>query len=343
MKCAQCGTELNDGAAFCNQCGTKINVCPKCGYNNHPEARFCRSCGWELSQEIPVPVEVPTPVTPQPNRSDNPEKKKHSFGRILLTIAIILIIGMLLGTAVFWGVRHFRQDKSGEESNQETAIEIESPESTTEETTPYTTEPSPDEEMVTTVQETTEASVTGTPETSNPEVTEAPTPVEPETPATEISEPETVASAEETPFTNALQYVDQPGTWNGHAYAALNIVTLRLDSYVECESYCESMGGHLAVINSQEENDYIFQYLQGNDYETAFFGYSDREEEGVWKWVYGDSDYTNWAPGQPNNGAVNPGGEKEHYAHFFTDADRAGMWNDAPFGSNSKYIVCEWE
>lgn len=127
MKCAQCGAELNKDAVFCKYCGVRINVCPKCGYNNHSEAKFCRNCGRDLSQAIPATFKVPTSATPQPNSPDNPGNKKRSFGLILLTIAIILIIGMLLGTVCFLGVRHFLRDKSGEESVLQTDSEMERP------------------------------------------------------------------------------------------------------------------------------------------------------------------------------------------------------------------------
>ena len=63
MKCPKCGEELEEGAAFCTNCGEKLAViCPKCGKNLKPGAKFCSSCGAnlaELSKEAEKPIVCP--------------------------------------------------------------------------------------------------------------------------------------------------------------------------------------------------------------------------------------------------------------------------------------------
>ena len=50
MKCSGCSAENRDGARFCNQCGSKLElVCPKCRNLNPPESKFCTECGNSLS------------------------------------------------------------------------------------------------------------------------------------------------------------------------------------------------------------------------------------------------------------------------------------------------------
>ena len=103
----------------------------------------------------------------------------------------------------------------------------------------------------------------------------------------------------------------EPLEFNGHVYAIYNFHDLGLKTFDECEEYCKKMGGHLAVIDSEEENTAVYQY----------------QSEVV---------YTNWAPGQPNNKTGN-----EHYAQY--SGDEGGTWNDAEFGSGSWRFLCEWE
>ncbi len=129
----------------------------------------------------------------------------------------------------------------------------------------------------------------------------------------------------------------EPLEFNGHVYAIYNFHDLGLKTFDECEEYCKKMGGHLAVIDSEEENTAVYQYLSSNDREHTFIGLTDQDEEGDWVWAdQSEVVYTNWAPGQPNNKTGN-----EHYAQY--SGDEGGTWNDAEFGSGSWRFLCEWE
>ena len=49
MKCPKCQSENPEGAKFCVECGTKIEIiCPKCGFINSPSFKFCSECGQNL-------------------------------------------------------------------------------------------------------------------------------------------------------------------------------------------------------------------------------------------------------------------------------------------------------
>lgn len=127
-----------------------------------------------------------------------------------------------------------------------------------------------------------------------------------------------------------------------NAYYIYDIKEEGLDNYREVEEFCEEQGGHLAAINSQDENDFLYSYVCDNGLSVSFFGYSDEDEEGSWEWAYGSSSYENWADGQPNNGSANKNQRDENYAEF-SKKNRDGTWNDAPFGSNTYHFICEWE
>lgn len=144
-------------------------------------------------------------------------------------------------------------------------------------------------------------------------------------------------------FEDRLPVPPHAYSYNGHSYAIYNIEIEHLSTWSSAEQFCESLGGHLAVIDSQGENDAIYDMVLDSGLHLAFFGYTDEADEGNWTWVDGSSSgYENWADGQPNNGAANRNKKAEHYAEFskqWTD----GTWNDAPFGANTYHFVCEWD
>lgn len=102
----------------------------------------------------------------------------------------------------------------------------------------------------------------------------------------------------------------------------------------EAKARCESLGGHLAVINGKKENKKLANFMRKRGYDFANFGYSDRDSEGNWKWVDGyKSKYKNWDKLQPDNYE-----EGEDYAMFY-DASKY-KWND---GQWIGVYFCEWD
>ena len=50
MQCPQCQFDNVDGAKFCNECGSKLELsCPNCSKLNPPESKFCNECGSKLA------------------------------------------------------------------------------------------------------------------------------------------------------------------------------------------------------------------------------------------------------------------------------------------------------
>ncbi|MBP1741652.1 MAG: adenylate/guanylate cyclase, partial [Deltaproteobacteria bacterium] len=51
MKCPKCQFDNPEGAKFCNECGSSLEItCPKCSKANPPGSKFCNSCGHDLKQ-----------------------------------------------------------------------------------------------------------------------------------------------------------------------------------------------------------------------------------------------------------------------------------------------------
>src|SRR6266851_5553846 len=52
MRCSGCGSENSRDAAFCEQCGARLQtICRSCRTPAGPAAKFCRSCGASLSDD----------------------------------------------------------------------------------------------------------------------------------------------------------------------------------------------------------------------------------------------------------------------------------------------------
>ena len=139
------------------------------------------------------------------------------------------------------------------------------------------------------------------------------------------------------------------GIYDMSSYGLDTIKTLGFDNEDEEFDYlvdfCRVRGGYLAVIGDENENAFLFDKVKESGEESAFFGYTDNEEEGSWVWIDRDSSYENWASGQPNNGVGTPAGDVrfgEDYAQFFlTTGD--GTWNDSMIHVNTQAFIMEWD
>ncbi|MDB2577182.1 FG-GAP-like repeat-containing protein, partial [Planctomycetota bacterium] len=111
---------------------------------------------------------------------------------------------------------------------------------------------------------------------------------------------------------------------NGHWYG----VDHTIGTWSYSESRANSLGGHLATIRNQGEQDWlessIQAYLLGNG---AWIGLTDVAVEGDFEWSSGDlSTYRNWFGGGPNNF-----GNNEHFVHLTGPTwGPTWLWNDAP-------------
>jgi class 3 adenylate cyclase len=74
MLCAKCHNENLDEAAFCAECGAKLDlVCPSCTVANAPGSKFCRRCG----ASVTAPVSIQSSETPPIQTRKEAGERRH--------------------------------------------------------------------------------------------------------------------------------------------------------------------------------------------------------------------------------------------------------------------------
>uniref|UniRef100_UPI003AADBBFE uncharacterized protein n=1 Tax=Centroberyx gerrardi TaxID=166262 RepID=UPI003AADBBFE len=70
----------------------------------------------------------------------------------------------------------------------------------------------------------------------------------------------------------------------------------------DSQSFCQSKGGHLAIIHTAEEQSFLWERLPRGHWNAYWFGISDEHTEEEWKWVDGTPLVGGfWEDGEPNN------------------------------------------
>ncbi len=97
-------------------------------------------------------------------------------------------------------------------------------------------------------------------------------------------------------------------------------------NWPESQAGARFLGGNLATINNEIENDFVAGLASG----PAWIGFTDADLESNFKWANGETvSFTKFAPAEPNNSG------NEDYAQ--TSAN--GLWNDLPVTSRLIGIV----
>jgi len=97
---------------------------------------------------------------------------------------------------------------------------------------------------------------------------------------------------------------------------------------------CRQMGGHLARIESADENAFVQSLIQSGQRHGYLIDGSDARVEGEWR--FGDGGkmtWFNWTANQPDDA-----GQSEHALEIFKD----GQWNDIRKGWRYGYVI-EWD
>ena len=106
---------------------------------------------------------------------------------------------------------------------------------------------------------------------------------------------------------------------NGHTYHLLESTT-----WTEAEAGAVLLGGHLATVRDQAENDWIWSNFSnwGGQDRDLWIGLNDVATEGTFVWSSGEtSTFRYWAAGQPDNN-----GGYENYVHI--GELNTDEWND---------------
>jgi class 3 adenylate cyclase/tetratricopeptide (TPR) repeat protein len=81
MICPQCQSDNPANAAFCDECGARLEMaCPNCGEPNRRSAKFCRNCGQSINQAVTT-ASLATAGAPAPDTY----VPKHLAEKILAT------------------------------------------------------------------------------------------------------------------------------------------------------------------------------------------------------------------------------------------------------------------
>lgn len=116
--------------------------------------------------------------------------------------------------------------------------------------------------------------------------------------------------------------------WNGHTY---QLFTGNL-TWEQARAHCESLGGHLAAITSQAEQNFIASLLTNSQGTYWLGGYADAS--GWWHWVTDEpfeKQYQNFAEGQPDG------------AGGYLMILESGRWDDVRSDENTSGFICEKE
>ena len=109
---------------------------------------------------------------------------------------------------------------------------------------------------------------------------------------------------------------------NHHSYLLLDTATWK-----ESEAEAVALGGHLATIRNQAEEDWVFHTFgsYGGKQHLLWIGLSDTASKFHFSWSSGESSsYTCWAPGEPNNA----GRGEDFVAIYYPNHSQGGKWND---------------
>jgi len=120
--------------------------------------------------------------------------------------------------------------------------------------------------------------------------------------------------------------------WNGHHYVFIDMpMTKRV-----AIRYCESLGGHLARIESREEQMFVARLLQQGSHAEYWIDGSDDETEANWMLSDGTkvSPKLAWVPDQPNN--------RDDSQNELAMEKANGLLNDW-WGGARLGVVCEWD
>lgn len=130
----------------------------------------------------------------------------------------------------------------------------------------------------------------------------------------------------------AAQIPEDAAYYDGSAYK----IYLTSATWAEAKQQCEDLGGHLATITSQAEQDFI-EKLNSGSRRLWIGGY--RDDGNNWNWVTGEPwDYTHWAAGEPNNSSNVVSNEN-------CIAVWPKQWNDLNEKNKSEQsgFICEWD
>ena len=207
------------------------------------------------------------------------EKKKVS---VPLIITLVCLLVLLLGLGGWFVYDHFLSPGTPDVETSDKSNEKDPAENENEEDSP-----SDSDGEASTGEEDTSSSDEEDEQTDSEEDSET----DPETDPEEDTEEDT---EEDFSLSRPADAVE----WNGHYYYIYD--SSAAGNWDDAKIFCEQKGGYLATISSAKEDRFLYELLVESGMKNAYFGYTDRNSEGTWRWANGEtSSYTNCLPANP--------------------------------------------
>ena len=151
-----------------------------------------------------------------------------------------------------------------------------------------------------------------------------------------------ILTAAGLPAAHAASVPSDAAVFNRHSYALYD----KSMTWHEAKAFCESLGGHLAAVTTQDELNFVAGLIEKGSVDAYWLGATDEKVEGQWEWITGEPwSYSNWGDLNPDNY-----GNNEHYLGMMRVAQKweitsAGVaqWND--FTDTDLIVggfICEW-
>lgn len=125
-------------------------------------------------------------------------------------------------------------------------------------------------------------------------------------------------------------------------------------TWKNAKKYCEALGGHLAAITTEEEQQFIAESVEKKKKNSYWLG-GYKKSNGEWAWITGETfSYTNWSSRQPDNYTAKSENALMMYRNTNPySTSYLGEWNDINadgtvnsetfFGVSNIGFVCEWD
>ena len=133
--------------------------------------------------------------------------------------------------------------------------------------------------------------------------------------------------------------LDNAYEFNGHVYKIFDSNGMHWD---DAKYFCSSMGGHLAIAETREENNFLKHLAKINKRENTRFGCylgGIGDNKGFVRWINGKIIlYSDWAKNQPQYNNDN--------FRLILDAWNDYKWSLIAKDSTTTYgygIICEWD
>ncbi|XP_062568465.1 perlucin-like protein [Saccostrea cucullata] len=128
-----------------------------------------------------------------------------------------------------------------------------------------------------------------------------------------------------------------PPGWIQNDSTCYSFVTSSKEHWTSASYHCSLHSASLVEVDSSTENDFLRKHSIDMGIHSDFWiGLTDDSSEGNWEWLPSGNtvSFSDWAPGQPDNGHNEDCVLLSHSKHYH--------WNDDQC-DNSHYFICERE